>query len=478
MGHAMAISMITAAIPVLLAQSATATGCAGIQLNAGSSIQITINNHGDNTTFCLGSGIYNIPATIQPKPGDSFIGVGATRDDATITTSSAQIIFAAATNNLFRHLAITGAINACPGTNCGPTGMGINGGSGITLDDVHLYNNGRSGIGGSGDGLVITNSEVDHNGAVSGDGVSSGIKSVHTMTVTNSYVHDNINSGIWCDISCGAFTVTGNTITGQTVNGIFMEISQGDAVLANNVVKNNNTLGAAGRGGIIITSSKNVRIYGNRFSGNSGFGISVRADRRAGNCGTPDPNCGYALSNISMSDNDLGGDSLRGCTLIGVICRSLGSVSDPNDTPGRLDITLLHATGTRHGTGHLRVKLQHRLRCRKLKLGDSNRLRLLFDDGRDGDLDLVGRFYCSRGSDARNHWFLRLRGPSTGSRYKRLHATRSSRHTLKVAVSLDLKEFRSTHMGVVASGKDATAAACDSKSCRDRAPDVGSLKVY
>jgi Right handed beta helix region len=473
LASALTIAMFTTLIPAVLAQTATATECAGVHVSAGSDLQNAINSKDSSTTFCLDGGTYNISSTIRPKPNDSFIGVGATRDDATITTDTAQIIFAAATNNLFRHLAITGAVNSCPGSNCGPTGMGINGGTSLTLEDVHLYKNGRAGIGGSGDGLLITNSEVDHNGARTGDGVSSGIKSVHTLTVTDSYVHDNINSGIWCDISCGAFVVTGNTVTGQTANGIFVEISQGKAVVANNLVKDNNTARVHSRGGILVTSSMNVQIFGNALRGNSGFGIGARADHRAGGCGAPDAGCGYALSNISLHDNNLGGDSLRGCDLHGVTCKVAGKVTDPNDTGGRLDIAVLRGTGGRHGTGHFKIETQRRFGCRTLKLGKPNRLELLFDDRRDGDADLIGKFRCSKG-----HWTLRLHGPSSGNHYEALHATRPNRHTLKVTVPLDLRELKGTHMGVYARSKDATAPGCRAQSCRDRAPKAGSLKVY
>jgi hypothetical protein len=92
-------------------------------------------------------------------------------------------------------------------------------------------------------------------------------------------------------------------------------------------------------------------------------------------------------------------------------------------------------------------------------------------------VDLIGRFFCSRGN-GRNHWFLRLHGPSTGSHYEALRATRPNRHTLKVTVPLNLREFKGSHMGVFARSKDATASVCTPKACRDRAPHAGTLKVY
>jgi hypothetical protein len=176
-----------------------------------------------------------------------------------------------------------------------------------------------------------------------------------------------------------------------------------------------------------------------------------------------------------MYDNSLGGDSLRGCTLNGVTCTIAGLSIDRNDTAGGLDITSVRATGSRHGTGYFKIGTESMFTCRKLRQGKSNRLKLLFDDQRDGSVNLVGKFYCAKGSDSRNHWFLSLKNPSSGRRYQALHATRPSRHAVKVTVPLNLKEFTGTHMDVSARSKDATAPACMPSSCRDRA---GSLDVY
>jgi hypothetical protein len=93
-------------------------------------------------------------------------------------------------------------------------------------------------------------------------------------------------------------------------------------------------------------------------------------------------------------------------------------------------------------------------------------------------VDLIGRFTCTEGEGNRPHWLLSLHGPSTGNRYEVLPATRPNRHSLKVTVPLDLLEFVGTHMSMAARSTDATTAACAAEPCRDRAPDVGKLKVY
>jgi parallel beta-helix repeat protein len=308
--------LMTSLTPLVVAQ---ATTCVGTVIQPGADIQTAINAGAEGASFCLSAGTYNQTSTLFPKAGNTFTGMGVTRNNTVVKTTSVEIMFVGAGGNTFRHFRIRGAINECPGSNCGPTGEAINGGSNITVDDMHIDHNGRVGIGGVETQLTVTNSEIDHNGAKTGDGVSGGIKGVSPLTVTNSYVHDNINSGIWCDIQCGTYTVTGNTVINNTGNGIFQEISQGPAIIANNTVNNNNTAGVWTKGGISMTDSMNTSVYGNTLSGNKGFGIAARMDSRI-NCGTPSPTCGYVLSNISVHDNSMNLDKVVGCNVVGVLC--------------------------------------------------------------------------------------------------------------------------------------------------------------
>ena len=149
------------------------------------------------------------------------------------------------------------------------------------------------------------------------------------------------------------------------------------------------------------------------------------------------------------------------------------SSTDPNDTPGRLDITFVRGSGSSGEVGRFRIETQRRYRCRYLRRSSSNRLKLLFDDRRDGDVDLVGRFKCS------NHdWILDLKGPDTGSHYESLSVKRPNKHTVKVKVPLFLDELSGNHMGIYATSKDATAPACATTPCKDRAPDSGTIKIY
>jgi hypothetical protein len=145
---------------------------------------------------------------------------------------------------------------------------------------------------------------------------------------------------------------------------------------------------------------------------------------------------------------------------------------DPKDTDGRLDIVFTRATGDKGDVGHLKIGTEDRWRCGYLKRNRNTSLRWVFDDGRDGDIDLVGKFVCRE--DVLN---FNLRGPDTGNRYEPLTVQRPNRRTVKVNVPFDLVEFEDNHMGVVARSKDGEAPACETP-CSDRAPNKSSMKVY
>jgi parallel beta-helix repeat protein len=337
-------TLVTAIAPVFLAESASAASCTGIQIAAGASIQSAINGHSSNTTFCLGAGTFTVGSSITPKSYDKFIGTSVARDGVVVKTGSAQVIFRAdnTTGVTFRHFAITGAVNACPGTTCGPTGRAISRGTTVLIDDMHVFGNGQAGVAGSTGGLVVTNSEIDHNGASVGDGVSAGVRSNYSVNVQGSSIHDNTGSGIWCTAQCGAFTVTGSTVTSNAASGIFDEISQGAADFHGNVVTNNNALSATDQGGINVTDSKNAVIYSNTLGSNKNFGVAARMDSRI-NCGSPSAGCGYVVSNLAIHDNTLNGDALVGCSLAGVTC---GTTATTTTTMPATTTTTMPTTST------------------------------------------------------------------------------------------------------------------------------------
>jgi hypothetical protein len=316
------LAMAAASCLLLAVLGPLGTASAGAQstclsVKPGDNISSVINKAPSGTTFCVQPGTYQPTATIVPKDGDTVKGMGTTADDVLISTTTLSIIFdlSNTTGVQLTNLAITGAVNECPGHNCGPTGEGLYGGAKVTATQLHVYSNGRVGLGGQ-NGLVVSNSHIDHNGWVSTaklDYVSAGIKSVNPLTVTGSQIDHNYGNGVHCDRNCGAFTMKNSVVMYNSITGIHYEIGAGPAVIANNTVQHNNTLNMPHHAGIQVNSSQNVQIYGNTLGGNGRWGIHVWNDTRAGTTG-------FYSKNILIYNNSAHGDLIGVCKTPGVIC--------------------------------------------------------------------------------------------------------------------------------------------------------------
>jgi Right handed beta helix region len=267
------------------------------------------------TTFCIHDGTYNVSKPVLVQDNDKFIGL---YDDATrpaVVTTQALFVFDAnhgSNGALIKGLKISGAVG---GNYCEPNcGRGIYGGTNLTVDDVWLTANKNQGIGGTGPGLLVQNSIIDHNGSYSfsNDGgpiTAAGIKTMASMTVLNSTIRDNYWSGVWCDNGCDAFTVKNSILTGNGKAGIHNEISDGPSVFARNTIKGNGKLTRAPRrAGMVIVESTNVDAYGNTFGGNTQYGVHIANGTR------------HALRNVKFHDNTMNGDLSTGCALSGVSC--------------------------------------------------------------------------------------------------------------------------------------------------------------
>lgn len=321
LASAMLLSLGATVAPLWTTPAIAGPRCSGVRIKPGMSIQSAIDRHTEGTRFCLAPGRYAVRSSLRPKSRDTFIGAAAHRRGVVVKTKSAQIIFelGGTTGVSFRHFTITGARNACPGRSCGETGRAISRGSRVTITRMHLHNNGLNAVGGTAGLLVVRHSEIDHNGASAGDGLSAGIKSTDALSVFHSHIHHNRGNGVWCDVQCGDFTVVGSKINRNAASGIFDEISQGFAAFRGNTIVRNNKVGDGFRGGLSITNSKNVVAYNNVFERNKSFGIAARMDGRI-HCGSPGPECGYVVSNVRIDHNRLHHDSVVGCRLAGVAC--------------------------------------------------------------------------------------------------------------------------------------------------------------
>ena len=295
-----------------------AYSCSGKHVYPSQNLAQVAKSSSAGTTFCVHDGTYNVSSPVEVQDRDRFIGIYSDSTRPAVVTSQAHYVFSAlgADGVTIKGLKISGAVG---GNYCEPAcGKGIRGGTHLTVDNAWITGNKNNGIGGTGVGLVVKNSLINHNGSYSftrldgGVSQSAGIKSASgSLTVLNSVIRDNYWVGVWCDLDCNVLTVKGSTITGHGKAGIHNEIAEGPSVISGNTIKGNGTLDAADRhAGLLVMSSANVDAYDNNFGGNAlRNGVLVVEDYRA-----------PVLSNVKIHDNTMNGDYVVGCGRSGVSC--------------------------------------------------------------------------------------------------------------------------------------------------------------
>jgi hypothetical protein len=155
--------------------------------------------------------------------------------------------------------------------------------------------------------------------------------------------------------------------------------------------------------------------------------------------------------------------------LVGATAAMAVSRKDPKDVSGRLDIVRIKFTSQQQ-LATLTLETENAWRCRYLKPAKKTALRWLFDDGADGDNDLIGDFVCRQKK-------LVFELHSEDSQYEPIFATRPDKRTVKVTMPLDVPELESDTLVLAAKSRDGAAGACD-QTCRDRAPNEGRMKAY
>jgi hypothetical protein len=295
--------------------------------------------HAAGATYCLAAGTFEVFSMIDTEAGDRVIGSGrdATFIDGTRLASTEPGIFITAARNLFARLDIFGAptpeagsgVFCSPEPNCGKAFTMWRGS--LTLRSVDCHHNGGSCIGGGGSSMLkVEDLDCWKNGnrysmtedfryaacIKRGFADSTG----NDTTVVDSYIHDNPWVGVWCDFcKYGVFRIETNRIIHNGSNGIQWEMSGGwtsddRAIVRNNVIRRNNYLDAASfRGGVGISTSNDITVEGNTFGHNRVAGVNVifTADRNP-----PQPDS----RGVVISDNNMNGDAVLGCSLAGVIC--------------------------------------------------------------------------------------------------------------------------------------------------------------
>jgi hypothetical protein len=178
-------------------------------------------------------------------------------------------------------------------------GVGIRSGDGMSIVRCFIHHNGQLGVGGSGNGILLQDSEIAYNnyaGYYYG-WEAGGTKFVRTtdLVIRNNDVHHNDGPGLWTDYENRNSLYESNHTSNNKSAGILHEVS-GNVIIRFNVVENDgySIYGSSLQygAGILVVASSHVEIYGNTVA-NCVNGIGARQLRR----GT------YDLQDLYVHDN-------------------------------------------------------------------------------------------------------------------------------------------------------------------------------
>jgi parallel beta-helix repeat protein len=197
-------------------------------------------------------------------------------------------------------------------------GTGIGGGHYSRILHNHVHHNGQLGITAGGNSAIVQGNEIDHNNTAGYDpgweaGGTKFVRSVNLIVNSNN-VHDNRGPGLWTDGYNMKTLYENNHTLRNWVAGILHEISY-DAIIRNNDVENDgyNISGHTSPwygGGIVISGSSNVEVYGNTVTNCTNGIILLQPDHS------------LLLMNVYIHENIIN-------QATGVAAGSLSSSTDP-----------------------------------------------------------------------------------------------------------------------------------------------------
>jgi len=314
----------------------TSSPCVGVRVAGGGNLAKVVRRHGSGTTYCLAAGKYTIRRKVLLDPGDDVVGAG--RGATTITAASGVGLmfdyYHSDTSGVvaFKHLSVGGA-NLPRSDDCNDAcGAVILADVRVHATDVRCFGNGTTCLGGGVHDVVVKNFECEGNGwhpdSLRNDFQSASCLKINhgSVTMTNSYVHDNYWDGVWCNF-CDhvAFVITDSRFVHNGRSGIVWEVSgsavpSDHALVKDNIIRNNgwnHNAPPSGWAGIIISDSANMEIVGNTFGGNRVGDGSGGTRAVFIYDGTRDP---LPMHDIYIHDNVLNGDRIQSCTSTGVTC--------------------------------------------------------------------------------------------------------------------------------------------------------------
>jgi parallel beta-helix repeat protein len=281
-----------------------------VKIGVGDDAQSVVDRHRAGTTYLIKAGIHLGNFSVQPKSGDTFCGEpnavldGGRRLASAFSGGAHDVTLDSITVQNYQNSRQGAAIQPQPRaagwvvrnvSALHNSWAGLLVADGMRILGGHYNDNDQLGIGGNEatgillDGLdndptTFDGPELARNHLLHApcDFEGGGIKwDAGQVTIRNVHAHDNDCRGIWADINAHDTIIENNLVERNGAEGILYEISR-DAVIRNNQVYRNGlavTDGWYWGGGIMVMSSSNVRVYGNRLSGNYNGITGTEQDR-------------------------------------------------------------------------------------------------------------------------------------------------------------------------------------------------------
>jgi Right handed beta helix region len=252
---------------VLAGPSSAPSGA--VSVPAGDNSSTTLNT--PNTTYwfepgvhTVGTGVYN---QIIPSDGDTYVGApgaiinGQNLNDYAFTQGATDVTIEYLTIENFGQTGGNnneGVVNHDAASDWtiqyntieGNAGAGVMMGSNDVVQYNCLTENGQYGFSAytpSGpSNITLSHNEISYNDTYNwevedpGCGCSGGGKFWDTTdaTITDNYVHNNANVGIWADTDNSGFNISGNYISNNYAEGVMYEISYDGHITDNTFVRN------------------------------------------------------------------------------------------------------------------------------------------------------------------------------------------------------------------------------------------------
>ena len=222
---------------------------------------------------------------VGSNPGGHTVELSAAR--AAFWGSASNVTIQGLTIEKYASIAGKGAINAMASLDgYGPVGtgwvvesndlylnhgLGIRVSDGMTVRNNKIHDNGQMGLAGSGSNILVQGNEIYGNNyagyAYDWEAGGAKIASYSTqVTFDNNYVHDNKGPGLHGDIGDDYFVFENNHTARNEGSGIHYEISY-HAVIRNNLIENDGYSPDGTSfwygGGILVSNSSDVEVYGN-----------------------------------------------------------------------------------------------------------------------------------------------------------------------------------------------------------------------